>query len=116
VSTIIDAANQVLGADASDNDIIGMTLRMAADVIDYGVRPSGLAEADPRFLPWHGSKDDLLDCLGREIGELVRPGARRHRLVQQNLTGTTLVPASRQLNRARLASCGRSVSRIWPAA
>jgi hypothetical protein len=47
VSTIIDAANQVLGADASDNDIIGMTLRMATDVIDYGVRPSGLAEADP---------------------------------------------------------------------
>ncbi|PRX49200.1 hypothetical protein B0I33_103233 [Prauserella shujinwangii] len=76
-STVVDAANRVAGSEASDREIIDMTMKLASDLIDRGAVPGDLIEGDPGFVAWPGTADERLGRLRREIevlGHLPDPG------------------------------------------
>ena len=71
MAIVVDHANQVLGAEATKGEIVDMTIRLSADLIDHQVLPGELVAQDPGFRAWPGGKKDLMDRLGRELREMV---------------------------------------------
>lgn len=73
LSTVLDSASGVLGAGASDLDIVDTALSLSADLARAGYPPGDLLEAG--FVPWPWPDGARMERLRRDLVAAAEHGA-----------------------------------------